>query len=186
VQDNQYDNIKVKVTNLEDAQTIQKQIQSQGYQASSLTDMLESMKKTSRTIQAILGGIGAVSLLVAAIGIANTMIMSIYERTREIGIIKVLGAEVADIKRLFLLEAGMIGLGGGILGIIFSYAGSLLLNKVGASFMANMSGGSNISIINPQLAIGALLFSTLIGLISGYAPARRAMNLSVLEAIRNE
>ena len=185
-QDNQYDNIKVKVTSLEDVQAVQKQIQSQGYQASSLTDMLESMKKTSRTIQAILGGIGAVSLLVAAIGIANTMIMSIYERTREIGIIKVLGAEVADIKRLFLLEAGMIGLGGGILGIIFSYAGSLLLNKVGGSFMANMSGGSKISIIDPQLAIGALLFSTLIGLFSGYAPARRAMNLSALEAIRSE
>ena len=74
-------------------------------QAHSLNDIVEDMNKTSRIIQAILGGIGAVSLLVAAIGITNTMIMSIYERTREIGVIKVLGAELADIRRLFLLEA---------------------------------------------------------------------------------
>ncbi len=185
-QGSQYDNIKIKVKDMEEVKAIQKQLQALGYQASSLTDMLDSMKKTSRTIQAILGGIGAVSLLVAAIGIANTMVMSIYERTREIGIIKVLGADIADIKRLFLLEAGLIGLGGGILGLLLSYGGSWLLNKLAGGFMANMGGGSKISIIEPQLALGALLFATLIGLISGYAPARRAMKLSALEAIRND
>lgn len=185
-EENQYDNIKVKVSDMEGVKAIQKQIQSLGYQASSLTDMLDSMKKTSRTVQAILGGIGAVSLLVAAIGIANTMVMSIYERTREIGIIKVLGAEIADIRRLFLLEAGLIGLGGGILGLLLSYGGSWILNKLAGGFMADMGGVSKISIINARLALGALLFSTLIGLISGYAPARRAMKLSVLEAIRND
>lgn len=185
-QENQYDNIKIKVADMEEVKIIQKQIQALGYQASSLTDWLESMKKTSRTMQAILGGIGAVSLLVAAIGIANTMVMSIYERTKEIGIIKVLGADIADIRRLFLLEAALIGLGGGILGILFSYGGSWILNKVAGGFMANMGGSSKISIIEPQLALGALIFATLIGLISGYAPARRAMKLSALEAIRND
>lgn len=184
--ENQYDNIKVKVAKMEEVRDIQKQIQSLGYQASSLSDMLESMKKTSRTMQAILGGIGAVSLLVAAIGIANTMVMSIYERTREIGIIKVLGADVADIRRLFLLEAALIGLGGGILGIIFSYGISWILNNVAGGFMANMMGSTKISIIEPQLALGALIFAILIGLVSGYAPARRAMKLSALEAIRSE
>lgn len=185
-QENQYDNIKIKVGNIEEVKAVQKQLQSLGYQASSLTDMLDSMKKTSRTVQAILGGIGAVSLLVAAIGIANTMVMSIYERTREIGIIKVLGADIADIKRLFLLEAGLIGFGGGLLGLLLSYGGSLLLNRVAGGFMANMGGGSKISIIEPQLALGALIFATIIGLVSGYAPARRAMKLSALEAIRND
>jgi len=185
-QENQYDNIKVKVKDMEEVKGIQKQIQALGYQASSLTDMLESMKKTSRTMQAILGGIGAVSLLVAAIGIANTMVMSIYERTKEIGIIKVLGADIADIRRLFLLEAGLLGLGGGIIGLLVSYGSSWLLNQIAGSFMMNMGGGSKISIIDPQLALGALIFATLIGLVSGYAPALRAMRLSALEAIRND
>ena len=185
-QENQYDNIKIKIKDMEEVKGIQKQIQALGYQASSLTDMLESMKKTSRAMQAILGGIGAVSLLVAAIGIANTMIMSIYERTKEIGIIKVLGADIADIRRLFLLEAGLLGLGGGILGLTLSYGSSWLLNRVAGSFMMNMGGGSKISIIEPQLALGALIFATLIGLVSGYAPALRAMKLSALEAIRND
>lgn len=182
-EENQYDNIKIKVTDMEGVKEVQKQIQSLGYQASSLTDALEGMKKTSRTVQAILGGIGAVSLLVAAIGIANTMVMSIYERTREIGIIKVLGADIADIRRLFLLEASLIGLGGGILGLLLSLGGSWILNKVAGGFMG---GAGKISIIDPQLALGAIIFATFIGLVSGYAPARRAMNLSALEAIRNE
>ena len=182
-EENQYDNIKIKVTDMEGVKEVQKQIQSLGYQASSLTDALEGMKKTSRTVQAILGGIGAVSLLVAAIGIANTMVMSIYERTRDIGIIKVLGADIADIRRLFLLEASLIGLGGGILGLLLSLGGSWILNKVAGGFMG---GAGKISIIDPQLALGAIIFATFIGLVSGYAPARRAMNLSALEAIRNE
>jgi ABC-type antimicrobial peptide transport system permease subunit len=182
-EENQYDNIKIKVTDMEIVKEVQKQIQSLGYQASSLTDALEGMKKTSRTVQAILGGIGAVSLLVAAIGIANTMVMSIYERTRDIGIIKVLGADIADIRRLFLLEASLIGLGGGILGLLLSLGGSWILNKVAGGFMG---GAGKISIIDPQLALGAIIFATFIGLVSGYAPARRAMNLSALEAIRNE
>jgi ABC-type antimicrobial peptide transport system permease subunit len=145
------------------------------------------MKKTSRTIQAILAGIGAVSLLVAAIGITNTMVMSIYERTREIGIIKVLGANIRDIKKLFLIEAGLIGLGGGLIGLVLSYAVSVILNKAGMQLMGDMGGVSrSISIISPELAIGAVVFSSLVGLISGYAPARRAMKISALDAIRGE
>ncbi|NLB51340.1 MAG: ABC transporter permease [Syntrophomonadaceae bacterium] len=182
---NQYDNIKVKCENIEVVAAVQEKIKALGYMSHSLTDILESMKKTSRTMQAILGGIGAVSLLVAAIGITNTMIMSIYERTKEIGIIKVLGADIADIKRLFLLEAALIGLVGGVIGLLLSYTVSWVLN----SFVPNMIGGmgvGGISYIPPLLAIGALIFSTMVGIIAGYSPAHRAMNLSALEAIRTE
>ncbi len=184
---NQYDSIKVKCENIEVVAAVQKKIQDLGYTAYSLTDVLESMKKTSRTIQAVLGGIGAVSLLVAAIGITNTMIMSIYERTKEIGIIKVLGADIADIKKLFLLEAALIGLIGGVIGLLLSYLVSWILN----SFVPNMMGGmaestTGISYIPFTLAIGALAFSTMVGIIAGYSPAHRAMNLSALEAIRSE
>lgn len=183
---NQYETIKVKAASIEQVQEIQDKIKAMGYQVYSLTDMLNEMKKTSRTLQAILGGIGAISLLVAAIGITNTMVMSIYERTREIGVIKVLGAKVADIKRMFLLEAAMIGFGGGVIGALISYLISWILNKVGSGFMQNMGGASKISIIPLWLALAAIAFATVVGIISGYSPARRAMNLSALEAIRTD
>src|SRR5690606_21611287 len=149
----------------------------------------ESMKQTAGIIQAVLGGIGAISLLVAAIGITNTMVMSIYERTKEIGVMKVIGASLRDIKRLFLFESALIGLLGGILGVIFSYLLSFIINHFGASFMGNFlgtGGESDISIIPIWLILAAMAFSALIGIISGYYPARRAMNLSALEAIRTE
>ena len=186
--EDQYTSIRVKAVDINQVETVQQQIKDMGYQASSLSDILESMKKQSRTIMAILGAIGAVSLLVAAIGIANTMMMSIYERTREIGIIKVLGANISDIRKLFLLEAAMIGFGGGIIGIALSYLISFGLNKGFAHFSGQFSpsGVGQMSVILPQLAIAAVVFATLIGIISGYLPARRAMNLSALEAIRNE
>ncbi len=111
--------------------------------------------------------------------------MSIYERTKEIGIIKVLGADIADIKRLFLLEAALIGLIGGVIGLALSYSVSWVLNSFVPDMMGGMSG-TGISYIPPVLAIGALVFSTVIGIVSGYSPARRAMNLSPLDAISNE
>lgn len=180
-----YDRVRVKVESLENVEQVQAIIQAMGYQTFSLTDMLNSMKDASRMIQAILGGIGAVSLLVAAIGITNTMIMSIYERTREIGVMKVIGARLTDIRKLFLIEAGLIGFLGGLLGIGFSFTISMGLNRVGAGFMGP-GVSSGISVIPLKLAAGSLLFSTFIGVISGYSPARRAMKLSALEAIRND
>lgn len=185
VNQNGYEQVKVKVGDIELVESVQKQIQNMGFQASSLLDMLNSMKKTSRTLQAILGGIGAVSLLVAAIGITNTMVMSIYERTKEIGVMKVLGADLKDIGSLFLLEAGLIGFAGGILGLGFSYSISWLLNHLSSGFMGGMGGGpGQISVITPILSVSALVFATLVGVVAGYFPARRAMHLSALDAIR--
>lgn len=140
-------------------------------------------------MQAVLGGIGAVSLLVAAIGITNTMVMSIYERTKEIGVMKVIGASLRDIKRLFLFESAIIGLLGGIIGVIFSEILSFLINKFGGNFLDFLGPGgegTKISIIPLWLVLASMAFSALIGVISGYYPAKRAMNLSALEAIRTE
>lgn len=185
--ENKYENVKVKVNDMKNVKEVQDQIKEMGLEAWSLSDILENMKQTSAGIQAVLGGIGAVSLFVAALGITNTMIMSIYERTREIGVMKVLGAEIKDIKRLFLFEAGLIGLLGGIAGIGLSLGISKLINSVGFNFMNGGYGdASSISVI-PLWLIGlSLVFSILVGVISGYYPARRAMRLSALEAIRTD
>ncbi|AOY77607.1 ABC transporter permease [Clostridium formicaceticum] len=183
---NKYEKISVKAKEINDVERIQEEIKAKGFQTFSLTDMLKSMKETSAKMQAILGGIGAVSLFVAAIGITNTMIMSIYERTREIGVMKVLGANLSDIKKLFLIEAGIIGFCGGMVGLLFSYSISFGLNKIGGGFLGPMRGSTGMSVIPIELAIAAVVFATFIGIVSGYSPARRAMNLSALEAIKNE
>ncbi|MBC7087777.1 MAG: ABC transporter permease [Tissierellales bacterium] len=184
----EYQNITVKVDDMNNVKEVQDQIKALGYEAYSLNDQLEAMKQTARSIQLALGGIGAISLLVAAIGITNTMVMSIYERTREIGIMKVIGASINDIKKLFLFESALIGLLGGILGIGVSYLLSFLINRFGGSFGNFMGTGldSKISIIPIWLVFASLAFSALIGVISGYYPARRAMKLSAIDAIRTE
>ena len=182
-----YDQINVKVNDMKNVQEVQTTIKDMGYEAYSLNDELESMKKQAAVIQAVLGGIGAVSLLVAAIGITNTMVMSIYERTKEIGIMKVIGASLKDIKRLFLFESALIGLTGGVFGVGFSYLISFVINKLSVQFGAAIgSGSTKISIIPVWLILASMVFSALIGIVSGYFPARRAMNLSALEAIRTE
>lgn len=183
-----YESALVYVPDINKVVEVQQQIKDMGYNAHSLTDYLNSMKKTAGTIQAILGGIGAVSLLVAAIGITNTMVMSIYERTKGIGVMKVIGASLKDIKGLFLFESGMIGLLGGIVGVGLSGILSFLLNKLGPRFGDYIGGGEGtmISIIPFWLIFAAIGFASFIGLISGYYPAKRAMNLSALEAIRTE
>jgi ABC-type antimicrobial peptide transport system permease subunit len=183
-----YNQLKVKVNDLNRVQEVQQKIKDMGLQAWSLSDILESMKQTTAGIRAVLGGIGAVSLFVAALGITNTMVMSIYERTREIGVMKVLGAELPDIKKLFLFEAGMIGFFGGIFGLVLSYLISLLVNSVGVSLF-NIGWGETtggISYIPLWLSLSALGFATVVGIAAGYYPALRAMHLSALEAIRNE
>lgn len=184
----EYNRINVKVNDINNVQEVQQMIKDMGHEAYSLNDQLEYTKKQAATIQAVLGGIGGVSLLVAAIGITNTMVMSIYERTKEIGIMKVIGASLKDIKRLFLFESALIGLFGGILGIGFSYSLSFLINKFSFQFGEALGayGASKISIIPIWLVFIAMAFSALIGILSGYFPARRAMNLSALEAIRTE
>lgn len=186
--EDKYQNVKVKVEEIDKVSEVTEVINNMGFRAWSLNDMLEGMKSTYAGIQAVLGGIGGVSLFVAAIGITNTMVMSIYERTKEIGIMKVIGAELKDIKRLFLFEAAMIGFIGGVIGLILSFGLSKLINQVAGSLMGGGMGLpiQEISYIPLWLYLSALAFSTMVGIIAGYYPAVKAMKLSVLDAIRTE
>ncbi|MEG7531807.1 MAG: FtsX-like permease family protein, partial [Hungatella sp.] len=129
---------------------------------------------------------GAVSLFVAAIGIANTMMMAIYERTKEIGVIKVLGCDMGVIRDMFLLESGFIGFMGGVIGVTFSYGVSYVMNRfLGLSqMMAGIAG--DISRIPTWLSLSAIAFAIFVGMAAGFFPSLRAMKLSPLAAIRNE
>lgn len=141
----------------------------------------------------MLAGLGAVSLFVAAIGIANTMIMSIVERTREIGILKALGCSLSDIRTEFLIEAGMIGLIGGIAGSLVSWGVSAVMNTymnaslTGDSLMLmadEAPSGAALSVIPPWLIAAAILFSVAMGVGAGFFPSNRAVRISALEAMK--
>lgn len=187
-----YDTAYVYVDDMANVSEVQQKLTDMGYQATSNMEWLEQSQKTMATTQAVLGGIGAVSLFVAAIGIMNTMMMSIYERTKEIGVMKVLGCDMRDIRNMFLIESGIIGFLGGIVGLLLSWGVSALINfissgggdmSVGMMYMGDTSGG--ISYIPIWLAAFAIVFAIGIGMLAGYFPAVRAMKLSPLAAIRN-
>lgn len=181
----------VKVKDIDSVQEVMEQIRSMGYEVYSPIQVLEQMKEQSAGLRQILGGIGITAFIIAAIGIANTMYMSIYERTREIGIIKVIGARLGDIRRIFLMEAGWIGIFGGVLGVGMSLLASMALNR----FNLNLGGqimwmpretGMQSSYIPVWLVLAGAGFSFLASLLAGLLPARRAMKLSVMQALRQE
>ena len=180
-----YEQATVNVDDMKNVIEVQKAINNMGYEANSQMEWLEQSQKQSNMVQAVLGGIGAVSLFVAAIGIANTMMMSIYERTKEIGVIKVLGCAMGNIRSMFLIEAGFIGFVGGVAGVILSYGVSFLINKfLAGALLYGMS--SKLSMIPPWLGFASIGFAILIGMLAGFFPALRAMKLSPLAAIRND
>lgn len=178
-----YSSLYVNVDSMDAVQEVQNAIKEMGFQTDSNADWVEQMQSQYRSIQAILGGIGAVSLLVAAIGIANTMMMSIYERTKEIGIMKVLGCNLSDIRSLFLIEAAYIGFIGGAVGLALSYGISAIINRITTTMYGYETSTSYIPV---WLSGTALVFAVLVGMLAGFFPALRAMRLSPLAAIRNE
>ncbi len=180
-----YSYAQVNVDDIENVDAVAAAIREMGYNVETNAEYLNSMKSQFAIIQAVLGGIGAVSLFVAAIGIANTMMMSIYERTKEIGVIKVLGCSLKNIKQMFLLEAAFIGLMGGAIGNVLSFLMSSVINFLTGNGAA-MGFDGNISYIPVWLVLLSMGFAMLVGVIAGYSPALRAMKLSPLAAIRNE
>lgn len=192
-----YNHVYVKVSDMKYVDEVETKIKDLGYDTYSMESMRKPMQEQARNTMLLLGGLGGISLLVAAMGITNTMVMSIYERTREIGIMKVLGCVIGDIRTVFLMEAGLIGFGGGIVGVVLSFIISAVLNMLGGGGLGGMMGGgyyyddgsgmaAQLSVIPPWLVALALVFSTMIGLISGFSPANRAVKISALEAIKHE
>ncbi len=180
-----YNSAEIFVDDMENVTQVQEQLAAMGYQVNSQMDFLESSRQQSNIVQAVLGGIGAVSLFVAAIGIANTMMMSIYERTKEIGVMKVLGCDMGNIRNMFLIESGFIGFMGGTIGVALSYGVSAIVNRfVNMSQSMGLSG--DLSRIPPWLSMAAIGFAVFVGMAAGFMPAVRAMKLSPLAAIRNE
>lgn len=192
-----YSGALVKVKDMNRVAEAEAEIKRMGFRTSSMETIRKPMEQEARQKQMMLGGLGAISLFVAALGITNTMIMSISERTREIGVMKSLGCFVRDIRRIFLLEAGCIGLFGGVAGTVFSYAISFIMNMTskGMSSSSMVMGvmdtdmadtPSGLSVIPWWLSLFAVLFSIAVGVGAGYYPASKAVKISALEAIKHD
>ncbi len=145
-----------------------------------LQDYLNSFQSILNIVQLTLGGIALISLIVGAFGIINTMFVIITEKTKEIGIMKAIGAKNSDIFFIYVFQAGLFGLLGGILGILFGSLGGIGFEK-----WANSTGYNFLKItIEPMLVLTLLLFSFFIGAISGFLPAYRASKLKIVDTLR--
>ena len=200
LEEKSYEQVYVKVDDLSYVTDVENAIHELGFSNTySMNQQREEMQKQVMKSQMIFGVIAAVSLLVAAINIINTMTMAIYERTREIGVMKVLGCELGNIRTMFLLESSTIGFIGGLIGLIISLIASFVLNHLsvlgqgfdlsgmmGGGYYMGGDGSAAISIIPPWLMLAALVFATLVGLVAGILPANKAVKISALEAIRHD
>ncbi|MBP2015543.1 ABC transporter permease [Anaerococcus degeneri] len=182
-----YDNLRVIVDDVNNLERIENDIKKLGYNTQSEVGSAENIKKQTMQVTLILGGIGSVAFIVSAIGIINTMLMSIYERQKEIGVMKVIGASINDIRGMFLIESGFIGFFGGVIGLIISLVvGKVLNGFLDGGMIFDVGGqGGNMIAISPLLAIVGVGFSSLVGVLAGYIPARRATKLSAIEALRS-
>jgi putative ABC transport system permease protein len=187
-----YNQLVVNVENVDQVLKVSDQITQLGYQAYTPQSYVQGVNSFFLILQVVFGGVGAIALLVAAIGIANTMAMAILERTREIGLMKAIGATNRDVLTIFLGEAAGIGFLGGMGGVILGWTAGQVINVLALSYLAGQSaqqGGPppSTAVYTPLwLPIFALIFSTLIGLISGLYPALRAATMVPVTALKYE
>lgn len=187
-----YSMLLVKASDTQSVLDIADTINNMGFQASTPQSTVQSINSFFMVLQVIFGGVGAIALLVAAIGIANTMTMAILERTKEIGLMKAIGAKNKDIMSIFLGEAAGIGFVGGLGGVILGWGSSALLNVVALSYFASQASSGSGSM--PTMATStpfwlpffALAFATIIGFFSGLYPAMRAASLVPVAALKYE
>jgi len=192
---NEYSTILVKVSpNVKPAdlaETLKKKLRrerrekvgEESFQVQTSDQILKSVNTVLSVINSVLIAIASIALFVGGVGIMNTMYTSILERTKDIGIMKSIGAKDSQILSIFLFEAGIYGFIGGAIGVILGYS----ISK-GAEYVTVMVLQQELLVIHydPVLIIGALSFSSILGILSGILPARQAANLEPIEALRYE
>ena len=183
-----YDSVTVRATDVSQARLLVQRFRKEKFEVQSIDAILNVADRIFSVITVMLSLVGGIALFVACIGIVNTMIMAIYERTREIGTLKAMGASRADIRQMFMIEAGLIGLFGGIVGLILSFFLGRGLNRGALWYAArrDLPVPEALFVITPALALAAIGFALLIGMLAGLYPANRAAGLDPLSALRQE
>jgi putative ABC transport system permease protein len=182
-----YSTITIKVASPTDVAPVKKQLEQRGLRTFALMDQLQEMQKGFIIMDMFLLAVGMIGITVASLGIMNTMVMSILERYREIGIMKAVGATDGDVQKIFLFESGMIGFFGGLFGLALAWLVSLIINAVVNSF-ASREGVPYIHYFNFPwwLCLGAIAFSILISLTAGVYPTLRAARVDPVVALRHD
>jgi len=193
-----YDRVIVRATSRETSQDVSEAIRDLGYATGGMGDYLSALNNFFTTMRVMLGGVGAVALLVAAFGVANTMTMAILERTKEIGLMKAIGATDRDVLTVFLIEAGLVGLAGGLAGVGLSLFLQNVINQavktapnsdspalIFLPFDTSQIGG-NLIVIPAELTALAIALATLVGVGAGFYPALRAAHLPPVVALKQE
>jgi putative ABC transport system permease protein len=178
--------ITVKVQHKSRVSGVAKAIDDLGFGAHTPAEILSRINTVFSVIQIGLGAFGGIALVVAAIGIINALLMAIYERTREIGIMKAVGATRSDIRLLFTAEGGALGLIGGIIGCLLAWVLGQALNIIGARTFLSGFPGFNMSVLSLWLVVGVVAITTAISLLAALYPAARAARLDPVEALRYE
>lgn len=183
-----YDSAVVRVSDAVALTAVRKQIADSGFGSFSIVDELEQLRTVFLILDSVLALLGGISLLVASFGIANTMIMSILERTREIGIMKAIGAEDREIKLIFFVEAAVIGLTGGVVGTLLAWAIDGIANRLAYRFILKPQGASYVDFFSlpPYLSLGAILFAVVISILAALYPAARAARIDPVKALRHD
>lgn len=183
----EYERIQVRVDSNENLPIVEEELIAAGFRVSALSKTVEQASKIFQGIQAVLGTFGGIALLVSAIGMFNTMTVTLLERTKEIGIMRTIGASPNDVKYLFVSESVVVGFLGGVsgilMGVILGTTVNIFLNIVAGQF-----GGQAVSLFAFPLDFLAFIaiFSAAVGYLTGIFPARRASTLNPLDAIRYE
>ena len=183
-----YDSAVVRVNDPLALTEVRKRLQELGFGSFSIVDQLEQFRTVFLIIDSVLGLLGGISLLVASFGIANTMIMSILERTREIGIMKAIGAEDREIKLIFFVEAAVLGLVGGVIGVIAAWGIDAIANRLAYRFVLKPQGASFVDFFSlpPWLLGGAILFALVVSILAALYPAARAARIDPVRALRHD
>lgn len=194
-----FDQVIVRATSRETVDSVSQAVQDMGYGVGGDATFLDQLNSFFGTMRVMLGAVGGVALLVAAFGVANTMTMSILERTSEIGLMKAVGATDQNVLTIFLIEAGLVGLSGGAAGVLLSLLIQDLVNRAlqnmptdgsGVMFLpldpSQLQAGGGLLIIPLELVLFALVLATGVGLGAGLFPSLRAARLQPVIALKTE
>ncbi len=183
-----YDAAVIRVTDPVALTDVRKRLTEIGFGSFSIVDQIEQIKTVFLIIDSALGLLGGISLLVASFGIANTMIMSILERTREIGIMKAIGAEDREIKLIFFFEAAVIGACGGVIGVLAGWAMAGLANRLAYRFVLKPQAASYIDFFSlpAWLSASAIAFALVVSILAALYPAARAARIDPVRALRHD
>jgi putative ABC transport system permease protein len=182
-----YSALKVQLKSTDDVEKVKSQIEFMEFRVSTVKDTIDQVNQFFQVFQIILVSVGMISVIVATLGIFNTMTISLIEKTREVGLMKILGVKKVYIRRIFMTESLIIGLAGGLIGVISSIAMGQTINYT-INAMAVSSGNAAVNIMYfPVLLVLLIMFmSVLISLLAGLYPARRTTRISPLDALRYE